>query len=119
MIANQKNQLPPHADVAVHDAGPFHSDGHPGCMPIAGHVFDFDRFASLIFETHDTNGRIEKVLPGLDSPQMRERDREADRAVAAHVQHADIVEEDYSGNAALADLPVGTAARPNKYVEPR
>ena len=37
----------------------------------------------------------------LDAAQMRERDNEADRPVPAHLEHADVVEEDDTRDARL------------------
>ena len=41
------------------------------------------------------------MAPGLEPAHMRERHRKADRAVAAHAEIADIVEEDHAGGAGL------------------
>ena len=47
------------------------------------------------------NGRVDAVLAGLDAAQMRERDHQADGAVPAHADRADVVEEDDAGGARL------------------
>ncbi len=99
---------------AVHEeepvAAPGHISGHRtvafdidlsiGPVSIARHVLDGNSVLAVIFEADDADGRFEPVLASPDAAQMAQCNGDANGAVAAHVQHTDVVEENDAGHAA-------------------
>src|SRR5262249_42313307 len=61
---------------------------------------DGDRIAAAILESDDSDGGFQTMGARLDSAEMRQSYRDADRPVAAHAEVADVVEEDDAADAA-------------------
>src|SRR5207249_2350918 len=66
---------------------------------VAGHVLDGNGVAPGVVEGDDADGRVEAVRAGGDAAEVGQRDGDADGAVAAHADGADVVEEDDAGDA--------------------
>ena len=47
---------------------------------------------------HDADGGFDAMIAGLNLAKVRQRDDQADRAMAAHAKVADVVEEDHAGD---------------------
>ena len=73
---------------------------HVRRMPVAGHVLKTHLAGLIQTRGDDADRRFDAVLARPDPAHCRERDHQADRAVPAHVQTADVVEEDDAGRAA-------------------
>ena len=69
-------------------------------MPVAGDVLDRDLAGLVQPGGDDADGRFDAVLAGRDAAQVGQGRHQPDRAVAAHVQIADVVEEDHAGRRA-------------------
>src|SRR5262249_45656219 len=74
-------------------------DGHTSRVTIARDVLHRHPARPLVLEADHTHGRIEPVRAGLNSAEGGQRHGNADRPVAAHAEHADVVEEDDAGDA--------------------
>ena len=70
-----------------------HVHPHALRMPMAGDVVQ--RHAPIVMQRgrDDPHARLDAMLPRLDAPQVRQRGHQANRAMPAHLQHADVVEE--------------------------
>jgi len=69
------------------------------CLAIAGHV-GHGHFAIFVQRGgDDADGGFNFVIAGFDFPQMRQRDDQADGAMAAHAEAADVIEENHAGGA--------------------
>ena len=76
------------------------------------------RVIARILHGHDADGRFQPVAAGFDAAQMRQRHGQADGPMAAHAQHADVVEKDHAGDAARRRSAPAAALRPIT-LEPR
>ena len=100
MIGDQEKPVAAPRDVAGDGADAGHVDRRPPSLS--------RQLGTLVTETSpsgcssrgdDADGRIDPMRAGADPPEVRERGHEADRAVAAHADVADVVEEDHAGGA--------------------
>src|SRR5690606_8756393 len=66
------------------------------CKPIAGNVFEADALVAEVLEGDDADRCLQAIPSGADASQVGERDDHADGAVAAHIEVADVVEEDHA-----------------------
>ncbi|MDQ1132240.1 hypothetical protein QE386_000835 [Pseudoxanthomonas winnipegensis] len=80
-------------DLAV--AGDLH--GHRGGVAIALHVVDRDPAIGLQRGADRADRRLDQVLARTDPAELGQGPHHADRAVPAHAQVADVVEEDHAG----------------------
>src|SRR5206468_7954891 len=70
-------------------------------LAIAGDIFDRD-FAALVKRRgDDSDGRLDPMRARCDALEVRKRCDQPNRAVAAHPEVADIVEEDHAGTTRL------------------
>src|SRR5262249_52916557 len=81
--------------VAGDGAGAIYVDRHAGGMAITDHIFKGSVVAAEIIDGHDADRRFQAVLARPDAAEVAQGHRHADGAVAAHVDHADVVEKNY------------------------
>ena len=72
-------------------------DRHSCPVAIAGDIDNRDSIRIMKPNPYVPNRSLQDVLTRLDSSQMSQCDRQPDRAMATHVEHADVVEEDNTG----------------------
>src|SRR5207244_205868 len=65
--------------------------------PIAGYILHGDLTAFMQYRGDHADGRFDAMPPTANSPEMSERDDDADRSVHAHSQVTDIVKENDAG----------------------
>ncbi len=65
-------------------------------ISIARNIIEGDAILAMIRERHDADGSFKPMTTGSNSTEMRERDRSADRAVPAHSEISDVIEENDS-----------------------
>ena len=118
VIADQKEPVAAPGDVPDYHAGTLDLKSNVGCVAVTGNILDRDLVAAVVLEGDDADRRIQPVSAWSDTAQVGERDRHADRAVAAHPQVADVVEEDDAGHAGL-DRRGSHSSAPTSTSEPR
>src|SRR6185503_14205678 len=101
VVLDEEKQVAAPRNIAGDAAEARHLDAHAFLPPPARHVLDRDLPVSIEKCGHDANRRVDAVLARLDASHVRERDHQADGAVAAHADHADVVEVDDAGGAGL------------------
>src|SRR5579884_3426005 len=97
VIVDQEKPVAAPGDIASDPAVAIHFHHHLPGGPKAGNILH--RHLARIVECgfHNAYGRLNPVLAGLDSTQVSQSRHQPDRAVAAHSQISDIVEEDDAG----------------------
>ncbi len=85
--------------VSRDDADFRHIDRNLPCLAKAGDVGHRDRAVGVQPGRDNADGRFDAVFARLDAIQMGERGHQADHAVPAHAQVADVIEEDHAGRA--------------------
>src|SRR5579862_6319933 len=88
-------------DIPGYRADARHFAGHVLCPAIARHVVYRNRAVLTEGGGHDAGARLEPMHAGLQTPEVRECCDHADRAVPAHAEIRDVVEEDDARDAAL------------------
>ena len=96
-VVDEKEPVAAPGDIAGHGAVAGDFDGDARCCAVGGDVVDGDFQIGVKLGFHDSDGGFNAVEAGLDPPHVGERDGEADGAVAAHVEVADVIEEDDAG----------------------
>src|SRR5205823_6325721 len=72
-------------------------DGDRCGVAIARHVLDGNAVAAGPVERDDADGGLEAVRAGLNAAEVGERDRNADGAMPAHAEIANVIEVDDTG----------------------
>lgn len=93
-VVNEKEPVAAPGDVASDGAVAGDLDCDARCGAVGGDVVDGDFEVRVKLGFHDADGGFNAVEAGLNPPHVGERDGEADGAMAAHVEVADVVEED-------------------------
>ncbi len=112
VILHQEEPVPAPGDVAHVGLESRHRHRHVLGQAIALDVVDRHGIAAFERDRHQSDRRLEPVRAGPDPPQVGQRDRHADRAVAAHAEVADVVEEDHAGRAGRIDRRQQGSPRP-------
>src|SRR6185312_529043 len=90
-------------DIAGHHTMRGYFDGHVRRVTETGHVGNRHAVPVVQLDGHHADRRLEAMHAGPDATEMRERHREPDRAMPAHADHADVVEEDDARGARPVD----------------
>ena len=81
-------------DIAAHDAVAGDSDIHGVSVAVRGDILDGDGAVGVQLGAYGAHGRVNFNDTGCDAAEVRKSNHETDGAVAAHTQHADVIEED-------------------------
>src|SRR5581483_7530909 len=100
VLLDEEEAVPAPGNVAGDAAKAGHFDADRFLLAPARHVGHRHSPIACEGRAHDADRRVDAMLAGLDAPEVRERDHQADRAVAAHADRADVVEVDDAGGAA-------------------
>ena len=92
VVAGDEEPQPRGGDIAGHGRAVPEADREPPVDPPRRHALKRCRRAAVPLDAHDAGRRLEPKGPGFDPPQVAERDGQADRGVAAHVEVADAIE---------------------------
>ena len=92
----RKNQLPPHATSPLTAPYVPDLDAHLRAMAEGRDIFDRDLAVRVERAAHRPDRRVEAMHAGRDSFQIVKRGDDADRAVPAHADVADVVEVDHA-----------------------
>ena len=97
VIGDEEEPVAAPGDIAVDaaDAGDVERDG--GGAAIAGDVADGGAAIGVEARFDGAAVGVDAADAGADAAQVGEGDHEADGAVAAHVEEADVIEEDHAG----------------------
>lgn len=95
----RKNQFPPHATSPVTGPWPRTSTVTPRALRKLGTFATQTRPSSWSSAVTTPHGRRDAMPAGLDPAEVGERDDEPDRAVPAHPDDPDVVEEDHARGA--------------------
>jgi hypothetical protein len=96
MIREEKPISSP-GDVSGHGSETPHVNGDVGKMTEAHHVLHRNLPVGVQRGANGTDRSFDAMFPWADSPQMCERRDNTDRAVSAHAQIPDVIEENYAG----------------------
>src|SRR5437763_14385854 len=91
VLLDQEEAVAAPGDVAGDAAEAWHFDGHVLLLAPARHVGDGYLPVGGKRSAHHADRRVDAMLARLDATEVRERDHQADRAVAAHADRADDV----------------------------
>src|SRR5262249_41226629 len=81
-------------DIAFYFAMCRHDDPSPPCVTMTRHVRHGHTMAVMQLDVYNADRCFDAMHAAFDAAEMRERDRDADRAMSAHPDESDIVEED-------------------------
>jgi hypothetical protein len=98
VVVDEKEPVAPPGDVAMHEAvtGDFHR--HLAGVPPAGNILNGRRLGPIVVDGDHSHGGVDAMLSATDPTEVSEGDREPNHPVPAHVEHADVVEENHSGS---------------------
>src|SRR6185437_16644603 len=96
VIGDEEEPVAAPGNVADDPAVTRHVEWHALAISVAWHVPDRRAAIRMQGRRHNSHRRFDAVFAGRDAAQMSQGDGEADGAVAAHAEHADVVEEDYA-----------------------
>ena len=99
MLGDEEKPVTAPRDIAGQHAITGHLDAHGLAVTVGRHIAHGDAAVRIERGLDDANRRFDPVLTGPDAPHMRQRHHESDRAVSAHAEVADVVEEDHAGRA--------------------
>ena len=94
VVVHEEEPVPTPRNIAMHGAEARHMHRHLLGEAEARHVGYAHPVCIVQHHGHIANGGLDDVRAGGQLAEMVQRDREADGAVPAHAQHADVVEED-------------------------
>ena len=99
MLFDQKKPIATPGNVAGHctESRDFDLDGSGPA--VAGYVFEGHGAVFVQYDSHDANGCLYAVSPGLNPAKICERGYDADGSVPAHAQASAVVEENDARNA--------------------
>src|SRR5262245_8679262 len=103
VVLGEKEPVAAPRDVPGNAAQTGHLDRRGLLAAPARHVLHRDSPIRAQRGGDDAHRRVQAMLARLDASQVRERHHEADGAVAAHADHANVVEEDDARSAALLE----------------
>src|SRR5207245_5199203 len=92
MFVDQKEPIASPSDVSSET---FH--GNILGETVTRHIADRNIAGCMQLRRHNSNWRFDSVQPRSQTAEICERFHDADRAVPAHAEVADVVEEDYGG----------------------
>nr|GEU28650.1 HTH-type transcriptional regulator PtxR, putative [Tanacetum cinerariifolium] len=99
MVGSEKEPVAAVSHIARHRAVAGHLHRHRVLGTARGHVGDGDAAVVVQLRFHHAHGRIDAVQSRRDASHECERGHQADGAVAAHAQVADVVKKDDAGHA--------------------
>src|SRR5262249_13427973 len=97
VLGDEEEPVAAPRDIASDPAVPLYPYGDALGGAVAGHVPQGDGLAARVPKGADPDRFFQVVPAGADATGGGQRNRHANRAVAAHVKVADIVEEDDAG----------------------
>ena len=103
MVADQKEPIAAPRNIARDRAETFYLDRNARCVAVARNVVERHTVGFINAHGHVANRRFYPVGAGADFPQVHQRNGQADDAMAAHMEVADIVKEDHAGDALRID----------------
>ena len=94
MVVADEEPVAPPGNVAVHHAVAGNVDGDPALRDAARHVANTHAPIRVQARDHGTDRGLDQVIARSKPTERRQRADHADRAMTAHAQRADVVEED-------------------------
>lgn len=98
-IVSQEKPIATPSDVARDFSETFQFDRDASSRAVAGDIENGDFVIFVKQRFNDADRSFNPVQTGLDSAEILQRNREANRAMPAHAKVTDVIKEDHSGAA--------------------
>src|SRR5690348_5421847 len=103
MIVDEKKPVAAPRYITRDWSDPGHEHCDAGTMTITPHVRNLDLTVFVKVGHDGSDGRLDAMSAWFDAAEVSQRGDDTDRAVAAHAEVSDIVEEQHAGHATVVD----------------